>query len=252
MTLQTAGKSLQHVRGMRHSMTGLALGPNTMHRTVTEDTGQLSMLGIPGLEGLPDLIVTGPAEAVGHIGPISNLRGLVGLVTAHTILKGLALKVWIVTVETVGDVAVPGMAEVTGLFGMCARHTGHLLPGTGMTGKTGLFVFTSFKGDLKRGMRVGMALETVLKGEMTFPLVTPGTLRNHLLSGKERGMPFMTFKTPHPGVLAPFFIDLFNLRRMTLHTVRVCKDRRGRGRCISHGPLSPYSVYNRSEPNQTQ
>ncbi len=233
-------------------MTGLTLGPHPMHRAVTEDTGQLSMLGIPGLKGLPDLFMTGRAETIGHIGPVGNLCGLMGLVTAHTVLKGLALKMWIMTVEAVGDVAVSGMAEVTGLLRMSARHTGHLLPGPEMTGKTGLFVFTSFEGDLKRGMRVGMTLETVLKGEMTFPLVAPGTLRNHLLSGKERGMPFVTFNTPHLGVLAAFFIDLFNLRRMTFHTVRVCKDRRGRGRCISRGALSPYSVYKRSKPNQTK
>ena len=157
---------------MWDTVTGLTLGFHSVHRAVTEDTGQLRMLGLAGLQGLHDLPVTGSTETIGNIVSVGNLRGLVRLVTPHTILKGLPLEVRIVTVKTVGDVTVPGMTEIAGLLGMSAGNLLHLFPRTGMTGKTGLLVLSVFKGNFQGGVGIGMTLKTIFQGEMGFTPVT--------------------------------------------------------------------------------
>jgi hypothetical protein len=141
---------------MGFTVTGLALGDIRMLSTVAEGAGKGLVLCRCFFHLGPNLFMTWDtgSSRCGH--GIINLQWMMCRVAAKAITGYLALGMGLMTLRTIGDLAMHFMAESTGLLSMGTLIIGEILPRALMTGKARLFNITG-KVQGQRFMRVRVA-----------------------------------------------------------------------------------------------
>ena len=130
-----------------------ALRNDLVFSFVTENAGQVVVLGLALHEEVEGGVMAGRAHDRRGLGTVIQGQGLVGLVAGAAIALGHVAGVGFMTVHAFrnGPVFV-GMTEVAGESRMLARIRNHLLIFFGMTGDTFRFQVT-----LDRGMDISSA-----------------------------------------------------------------------------------------------
>jgi len=111
VTLIAALELAQHLGIVRCAMTVLTLGNHRMLVDMAEDAQESRVLGRPGFQLGPDVIMTGTAVDVLNVISVRQRPRLMDLVAHDAVGEFLLFKVRLVTVEAVRLVAMLVMAE---------------------------------------------------------------------------------------------------------------------------------------------
>lgn len=222
VTIKTARKLVQQRLGMGRLVTHGALG-NLPMGLVTATAVHLAVLAL-GLAPLTiDFFMAGIAGNGVIFAVENNLQGLMRLVTGHTGLNGLLLEVRLVTLETLGNVAVLVVVTLlAGLLGMSAGCLDHLSRRTTVAILTDIPQLLGSKHPTGH-VRVGVTFKTIdLLGTVGL-VMTLGTLGHDLcvvvtqrVVSVNDLMAVATVKT----VLAAIFFQRSELLIMTLGTLK--------------------------------
>lgn len=234
VALATAWELVQNRLRMGGGMTGKTRWHGLVLVLVAKDTSHIVMLCLVLRQQAQGLVMTGSAIMIGCILPIFDNERHVDRMARDTGLEIHVLRVFFVTLGTVGNLLVDGMAFITGHIRMSAGMGLDLIALLLVAGQTGSHKF-ALQFQIQRSVRIGMAAATILQIIVGFPAVAHVTPRN---SVSALGRMFhMAVHAPHLGfVFLPTVRDGDRLLRMAVHALRIEQGRNLRrnnvsGRC---------------------
>jgi hypothetical protein len=205
MTTTTLWKFRYDASWMGNPVTIFAMGDHFVFILMTGCATDVMMFGLVGHQQVKGLLVTARTLFGIRILIIGNFQGHVRFMTTHAF--------WHSPMFSVTGGAVHGAVMALELIELDLLW---FMAGQARRGK----IFG--KAEFKRGMWIGMALQTSCKLVMALTAMTFAALRDYFHDVGR--MPFVTVRTCHLGFMGPaFFGNILRRFGMTFDTIAACK-----------------------------